>query len=415
MLRRRTLFHETRYCPDHPNTAQDDIPLPKNAHAAGDSLLATLDCYNCAGMSSSQPMPMGRIVSFVLLLVIILLIGAVFLAVMAQFLVPMFLAVLLVVLFRPLHHWIQEKCGGRAHLAAGLTTLAIVLIVLIPLLLVLTRAVAEGWKAAQTLDQGKIRVDVEQRAKAMAERWRPLTTRLGIDLPRRDELPKEIMRTVGAKIQAVVAPVAQRTVQFLGNFLLGLFILLVSLYFFLADGPDMIRAAMQLSPLDDRYEAQLLDEFVRVSRAVVLATLLSAFGQGILAGFGYWLVGLNSVFLLTFLTMLLALVPFVGAAAVWFSCALFLLFYDRTYAAIFLITYGALVVSFADNVIKPYVLHGQSNLHPLLALLSVLGGIKVLGPIGIFVGPMVVAFLQALLNILRSELDSLEKRPATAT
>ncbi len=58
----------------------------------------------------------------------------------------------------------------------------------------------------------------------------------------------------------------------------------------------------------------------------------------------------------------------------------------------------------ADNVIKPWVLHGQSNLHPLLALLSVLGGVKTLGPIGLLVGPMVVSFLQALLNMLNTEL-----------
>ena len=61
----------------------------------------------------------------------------------------------------------------------------------------------------------------------------------------------------------------------------------------------------------------------------------------------------------------------------------------------------------ADNVVKPYVLHGQSNLHPLLALLSVIGGVQVLGPLGILVGPMLVTFLQALLNMLQSELDSL--------
>ena len=62
----------------------------------------------------------------------------------------------------------------------------------------------------------------------------------------------------------------------------------------------------------------------------------------------------------------------------------------------------------ADNVIKPIVLHGQSNLHPLLALLSVIGGVSTLGPIGIVIGPMVVVFLQTLLKILRRELDGIE-------
>ena len=65
-----------------------------------------------------------------------------------------------------------------------------------------------------------------------------------------------------------------------------------------------------------------------------------------------------------------------------------------------------------DNVVKPWVLHGRSNLHPLLALLSVLGGVRALGPIGILVGPMVVAFLQTLLNMVHSELKSITRPKA---
>ena len=69
------------------------------------------------------------------------------------------------------------------------------------------------------------------------------------------------------------------------------------------------------------------------------------------------------------------------------------------------------MVSTVDNIVKPAVLHGRSKLHPLLALLSVLGGIQVLGPIGIFVGPMAVAFLQTLLNMLRDELTAMQAGP----
>jgi len=205
-----------------------------------------------------------------------------------------------------------------------------------------------------------------------------------------------------------------RTTQFLGNFLLGLVIMLLSLYFFLADGPTMVNAAVRLSPLDQRYQKQLIEEFDGVSRAVVLATLLAAVGQGVIAGIAYLIVGMPSAVLLTVMTMLLALVPFVGATSVWGSCCLWLYYVEeRAGAAIFLLIWGLCAVSLIDNVIRPYVLHGQSNLHPLLALLSVLGGIQVLGPIGIFVGPMVVAFLQALLNILRTELESMEQAPNT--
>jgi len=183
------------------------------------------------------------------------------------------------------------------------------------------------------------------------------------------------------------------------------------MYFFLTDGPSMTRTFMRLSPLDDTHERELIDEFDRISRAVVLATVLSALVQGLLAGIGFWLAGVGAIFLLTMLTIVFAMVPFVGAASVWLPACLWLYFSEgRPVAAIILGIYGALIVSSSDNFIKPMVLAGQSNLHPLLALLSVLGGVQALGPIGILVGPMVVVFLQTLLNILQREILYLEQK-----
>lgn len=112
------------------------------------------------------------------------------------------------------------------------------------------------------------------------------------------------------------------------------------------------------------------------------------------------------VIFLFLITTFMSLVPFLGAASVWVPCAIYLAAIEhRMGAAILLAIYGAVVVSSIDNVIKMYVLQGHSQLHPLLALLSVLGGIQVFGPIGILVGPMVVVFLQTLLEILNHELE----------
>ncbi len=169
----------------------------------------------------------------------------------------------------------------------------------------------------------------------------------------------------------------------------------------------MVQGLMKLSPLDDTYEQELLDKFADISRSVVVAVLLSAVVQGLLAGIGYFFAGVHNVFFLTVLTCFLAMVPFVGAAAVWVFVCLYLFYVGATTAAIALAIYCVIVVSMIDNLIKPMILHGQANLHPLLALLSVIGGIQALGPIGILVGPMLVAFLQALLNMLNKELHLL--------
>lgn len=224
-----------------------------------------------------------------------------------------------------------------------------------------------------------------------------------------DDKVKTVIGQLQTYIQPKLVSVTSATGEFLLQTAIGLAILIVALYFFLVDGPGMVRTLMRLSPLDDRYEQKLLAEFDRTSRAVVLATVLSALAQGILASLGYYFCGLGSIVLLFFLTTFMALIPFFGAASVWAPCCIWLGFVEERWGpALALAFYGALVVSSIDNVIKVFVLHGRSQLHPLLALLSVLGGVQVFGPIGILVGPMVVVFLQTTLEILNHELSRYE-------
>ena len=343
---------------------------------------------------------MPKLVSFVVLVAIILLIGGLLVNVLAPFLLPMFLAVLLTVIFRPLQTWLVEKCRGRDRIAAILTTLVILLIVLLPLGLIIFQAAREGVILANKIDQKATYAQIGD----MTTRLRTWTGELGIKIPSDEELASTVIKTV----QSYLTPAVVGGLQFVGSLLIGFVIMIISLYYFLADGPGMIATIMRLSPLDDKYEQQLLQQFDHMSRAVLIATLLSAVVQGILAGIAFFAVGFDLAFLLIALTMALALVPFVGAAAVWVPCSLYLFFVEqRILAAILFTLYCGLVVSTSDNLIKPMVLSGRSNLHPLLALLSVLGGVAALGPIGIFVGPMLVGFLQALLNMLRSELDEM--------
>lgn len=343
---------------------------------------------------------MARIVSFIILVVIVLVLVGLFLAVMAEFLLPLFLALLLVVLFRPLHEWLRRKLGNRERTAAGLTTLVIALAVLVPILFVLSQAAIEAYALRGQIDAAGLRQFVAARF-AQGQRF---AAKLHVTIP----VEAEWIDSATAQLKSWLAPAALRTTQFLGSFFFGLVIMLVSAYFFLLDGPSMVRTIMRLSPLDDAYERQLIDEFDRVSRAVVAATLLSALAQGLVAGIGYYFAGVPSVVLWTVLSALLALVPFVGAAIIWVPACLWLFDEDHLGAAIFLTVWCLVLVSLVDNLVKPWVLKGQSNIHPLLALLSVLGGATALGPIGILVGPMVVAFLQALLNILQHEIKALD-------
>lgn len=369
---------------------------------------------------------MARIISLVVLVAILLVMGGLFFRVMAGFLLPLFLALLLVVMFGPLYRWFRDRCRGHARLAAVLTTGSILLMVLIPLLLLLVEAgreartiyhaamnspvLAESQAAAEPTDDKEPIPDVTKLADWTTGQLVELGNRLGLALD-----PKDLESSIERGVQQFLAPLALRTTQFLGEMLVSLAIMVLATYYFFADGPLMVDAILRLSPIEGSRTRELLDQFDSVTRAVVVATLLSAFVQGLLAGVGFYVAGVSSVFLLTVLSMLLTLVPFVGAALVWVPVCLWLYAVEsHTTAAVILALYCIVVVSMVDNLVKPAVLHGCSNLHPLLALLSVLGGVQALGPIGIFVGPMVVAFLQTLLNMVHAELDSMTK-PAAAS
>lgn len=340
---------------------------------------------------------MTRFLSLGVIIGLVALFGLLSLRVMASFLLPLLLAGMLVVVFGPLHRWLRARVPGPDWLPAGLATLFVLVIVLAPLILIVSRAVGDAVEMVRSPSGLKLDPHV---LDGLVGRFNEAT---GLQLSG-DAVNAELRKLA----EEWIGPIAAGAPGLVLRVVIGLIVMTVSFFYFLLDGRRMTTAITAVIPLDRRYQWQLLEEFEEVSRAVVSSTLLAAIVQAALAGIGFAVAGLDGVFLLTLLTFFGAMIPFVGAAAVWGSVSLYLVFFTQdTWTAAGLALWGASVVSTIDNVIKPIVLHGQSKLHPLLALLSVLGGVGALGPIGVFVGPIVVAFLQAALTMLQVELDSM--------
>ncbi len=343
---------------------------------------------------------MSRIISLIGLTVLVLALGYLFVQVMIGFLIPLFMAVLLTILFRPLHDAIARRSGGHDRIAAGLTTAVILLIVLAPIVFVIFRAGQDV--AAFVLSK--------EGSGPWREKFATLISSIN-DVLRLD--PKidadKALTDVTEKARDWLSPLALKTPAFVGGFFVNAFVTVFALYYFLADGTDLIAATTELVPIDSKYQRQLVTKFVEMSRAVATATLVTAIIQGVLAAIGYYFAGLDGVVLLMILTTFAAFVPIVGSSIVWAPCSLWLIASGSTGAGIALAAWCLAMAMTVDNVLKPMILHGQANLHPLLALLSVLGGVAAMGPIGIFVGPMAVAFLQTGLRMLNLELDSFRR------
>jgi predicted PurR-regulated permease PerM len=342
---------------------------------------------------------MNRVISLIVLLALVLLFGGLFYLVVFRFFVPLFLAALFAMLFQPLHHWIVQKCRGHDRLAAGLSTTAIMLIVLVPTVMV----VYSGARDAVHLMRGTERMHFE--AASLDRLIDQVNSWFSLHLD-----PKEIREGLTTKINEWLAPIASKTPAVLLDFLIGCFVLILGLYYFLADGQQMLGTVMKLVPLEQHNQQRLIDEFEEISRAVVGAHLIGGLTIAVMTGIGFAIAGIKSVFLLMMLTFLGSMVPIVGSASIWVTACAWLIFVDeRTLAGIVLGLYCLAVVTVVDSILKPLLLHGQSKLNPLLAVLSVLGGVEALGPIGVFVGPMAVAFLQVGLNMLQTQLADMNE------
>jgi predicted PurR-regulated permease PerM len=128
---------------------------------------------------------------------------------------------------------------------------------------------------------------------------------------------------------------------------------------------------------------------------VVYGLVFAALAQGSLAGFGYWIAGLNAPVFLAALTTLAALIPF-AVPLVWGGVALWLLAIGKTGAGVFLLIWGATAVSWVDNVVRPFVISSATRIPFLLVMFGVLGGLAAFGLVGLFVGPVILAVLIAV-------------------
>jgi predicted PurR-regulated permease PerM len=178
-----------------------------------------------------------------------------------------------------------------------------------------------------------------------------------------------------------------------GHFIANMGFALLTVFFFYRDGARLAEQARQILRRFLGYRSHGYVKAVGdTTKAVVYGIVLTALVQAILAGLGYWAVGLEAPVLLGALTGLVALIPF-GTPFVWGSAGVWLLLTGETMAGVGLLLWGALVVSSVDNLIRPLVISSATRIPFLLVMFGVLGGLVADGPVGLFLGPVVLAVL----------------------
>ncbi len=200
----------------------------------------------------------------------------------------------------------------------------------------------------------------------------------------------ELGKFIGLFLFKQTNAVASNVLAFLVNF----FFMLIITYFMLMDGPKLIAFIIDLSPLPREQDEKLIYKFKDIARAILMVNGLGGLIQGILGGIVWAVFGLNSPFLWGVILGLLAFLPIFGIGLVFVPAALYLVLKGRIAAAIFFIVFYVGLSSSVEYFLKPRLVGQRAKMHTLLVFLSIIGGLKLFGMLGIIYGPLVVtAFL----------------------
>ncbi len=190
------------------------------------------------------------------------------------------------------------------------------------------------------------------------------------------------------------------------------FVFLLALFYFLRDGRIIIKNFISWSPLLDSYDVHITTTLKRAIQSVFAGTVVVSLIQGILTGLGFAIFGISAPAMWGSIAAVAAFIPGIGTSLVLIPGVIYLFVTGSMGSAIGLAIWGAVAVGLIDNILGPFLINKGINVHPFLILISVLGGIVVFGVVGFLLGPLILAFLFALLEIYKLSFAARQTGPA---
>jgi predicted PurR-regulated permease PerM len=326
-----------------------------------------------------------------------------FYLILYEFVGPLSYAALLAFVFHPLYRRLLALLHGRDVAAASLMTAAVILLVIVPTFYLLTMIGSQSaalYEAVRDFVQsGRLHDTMDQlRQSRPGQLWSELAPSLDalkIDIP---EFAVRASQAVSAFLVAQAPAAAANVFRIVVSFFFTAF----ALFFFFRDGERMVRAARDLIPMEPANKEAVVTRFSETLSAVVLGSAVTAAAQGILGGLAYWILGVPFSALLAGATAFLSLLPY-GGPFVWLGVVAYLAIAGEYGRAAIMFAWGTLGIGTADNVIRPLVIGGRTQIPTVFLFFGILGGLQAYGFIGMFLGPAVIAILVAFARIFREQ------------
>ncbi len=321
--------------------------------------------------------------------------------VFGPFLVTFAVAASTALLLAPAQERLARAAGGRASVAAAVV---VVLCAALFTLLILTYAALLRTQARALLESAAplLQPGAAERwwSKTLASRW--------------PSLPAPPLSEVATRVAAIGSALLREGALRVGDTLLHVALFFMMLFFLLRDGPTLGTEIRAVSPFSRAQETDMVRHLSATVRAGMLALVLVPVAEAVTAVIGFAIFGLPAPFLWGAIVGFAGLIPVVGTPLAWVPAGLYLLATGPLWRGVGLLLYGALVIGMVGHVVKPLLLRGGAQIHPLLGFLAILGGLFAFGPAGLIVGPVILSLAMSALRIYRYDILRWREEPTAA-
>ncbi|MFP4303196.1 MAG: AI-2E family transporter [Spirochaetaceae bacterium] len=347
-------------------------------------------------MKDTQKESGGRRLSRRGFVFVLLAVAAVFLLVVHRFILPAFLAAITVGLLRPLEEKIGAALKSPPWLTAGVATLVVVLLLLIPL------------SGVAYLVVGSL-VDFAPRFTDGLDQMQGAFDNLGRELSRVPLVGQGVRFLLGedgvaGSLEMVMSHVSEEATAFARETprtVLLVLVYLYCLYYFFKDGKKILASLISLIPLARRTREEVVEKLTSVTRGVLKGSLLVGLIEGLLIGGTMSILGIPAAVLWGVLVLFLAFIPGLGPVLVYLPASVALFVSGGAVGGVVLLLVGIGPVGVVDTFVRPYLIGEDIKVHKVLILFGVIGGILVFGIFGFIIGPMVMAVFVQLVELYR--------------
>lgn len=308
--------------------------------------------------------------------------------------IPLMMGGIMALLMYPLYERLLKR-RFKPITAATFVTLLVVFAIVGPILVITLIATRQAMTLAQTItqDSGQSAIQFLETLKHWEVKFFSENSIL-VDIGDLREGLKDVLGSVlKSSSESMI-----NTAKSLPDALLQILLAVLACFFFLTDGPRGVTWLMDKLPIDLEIRDKIRCSFQDTALSVVWASVAAAGTQSIIVILGFAILGIPSALLAGAATFIFAWIPLLGSAPVILAGSVYLYSIDSLVKLGILILLG-IFTGVIDNFVRPLVLKGRGEMHPLVSMVAIFGGIHFFGIVGVFLGPIVIAITITLLKI----------------